>query len=305
VSEKQTEGTKPTPPDASEEQKPKIEAIRFVEFLEKVAPSQFRPISDLWHRERGYSGYENKLTTPDVTLFCDHELCGGPREFRFVEGYAEFYNDKTQISTFLSYRCSNCQETFKRYSLLANRDEEPSGTCYKYGEEPAFGPPTPPRLIRLFGDDKDLFMKGRRCESQGLGIGAFVYYRRVVESHKDQIFDEIIRVSKTIGLQPDKLATIIDAKKEIQFTKALDAVKDALPQTLLIKGQNPLTLLHSALSGGLHGKSDSECLQLAQAIRLVLVELAEKMSAALNDERELSEAVARLMKSKSLRKADG
>ena len=76
-------------------------------------------------------------------------------------------------------------------------------------------------------------------------------------------------------------------------------MKDALPETLLIRGQNPLTLLHSALSGGIHGKNDEECLELAHAVRVVLIEFAEKMAAALNDEAELGAAVARLMKARS------
>ena len=45
----------------------------------------------------------------------------------------------------------------------------------KFGEFPAFGPPVPPRVLSLIGPDKDLFLKGRRSEIQGLGVGAFAY----------------------------------------------------------------------------------------------------------------------------------
>lgn len=172
------------------------------------------------------------------------------------------------------------------------------GQIYKYGESPPFGPKTPARLIRLFGADKDLFLKGRRSETQGLGIGAFSYYRRVVESHKDQIFDEVIRVSEAVGLPAEKLETLKRGKAEVQFTKALETVKDAMPETLLINGQNPFTLLHGALSSHLHERTDDECLELAHAVRVVLIELADKMSAALKDEAELSDAVKRLMKTR-------
>ena len=140
-------------------------------------------------------------------------------------------------------------------------------------------------------------MKGRRCENQGLGIGAFVYYRRVVESHKDQIFDEIIKVAKKVS--PDLVAALEVGKAEHQFLSALDLVKAAMPQSLLIGGNNPLTLLHSALSEGLHAKTDKHCLELAQAVRVVLADLAERIGQALKDEAELSAAVARLTKSRS------
>jgi hypothetical protein len=63
---------------------------------------------------------------------------------------------------------------------------------------------------------------------------------------------------------------------------------------LLIDGQNPLALLHKALSQGLHAKTDEECPSLAQDIRVVLTELAERAGIALKDEAELKEAVRRL-----------
>jgi hypothetical protein len=142
-----------------------------------------------------------------------------------------------------------------------------------------------------------LFSKGG-CENHGLGIGAFVYYRRVVENQKNRIFDEIIRVATKIGAPTEMIATLESAKQETQFSKALASVKDAIPQSLLINGHNPITLLHSALSGGLHEKSDELCLELAHDVRVVLVELSERLGQALKDEAELNTAVTRLLKAK-------
>jgi len=138
-------------------------------------------------------------------------------------------------------------------------------------------------------------LKGRQCENHGLGIGAFTYYRRVVESHKDQILGEIIRVSKKLGAPPEKIKALENAQRETQFSKALASVKDALPPVLLINGQNPLTLLHRALSKGVHQLSDEECLQIAHDVRVVLVELADRLGQALKDEAELNAAISRLM----------
>ena len=89
------------------------------------------------------------------------------------------------------------------------------------------------------------------------------------------------------------------AKDEPEFKRAVDSVKDAIPETLLIKGHNPLILLHGALSVHLHEKSDAECLALAQDIRIVLAELAEKISTALRDNAELNNALSRLMNPRS------
>jgi len=160
---------------------------------------------------------------------------------------------------------------------------------------PEYGPPTPARLIKLIGPDRELFLKGRRCENQGLGVGAFVYYRRVVESQKNRILDEIIKVANKVGASSEQLKTLNAAKSEVQFSRALADMKDAIPQALLINGHNPLTLLHSALSDGLHARSDQHCLETATSVRVVLAELSERLGQALKDEAELNNALARLM----------
>jgi hypothetical protein len=170
------------------------------------------------------------------------------------------------------------------------------GECYKIGELPVYGPPTPSRLISLIGPDREIFLKGRRCENQGLGIGAFVYYRRVVENQKARILDEIIKVSEKIGASATVIETLRNAKKETQFKKAVESIKDALPQVLLINGQNPLTLLHSALSEGLHAQTDEHCLGIAHAVRVVLTELSDRLGQALKDEAELRSAISLLTK---------
>ena len=85
------------------------------------------------------------------------------------------------------------------------------------------------------------------------------------------------------------------AKNKNQFSKAVESIKHTIPQVLLIDGHNPLTLLHSALSEGLHAKTDEECLELATSIRVVLTELVERMSTALKDTAELKTAVSRII----------
>ncbi len=171
--------------------------------------------------------------------------------------------------------------------------------CYKLGEFPRYGPPVPARLIKLIGPDKDIFLKGRNCENQGLGIGAFSYYRRVVENQKNRILEEIVKVSEKIGVPQDKIDTLREAIKETQFRKSLEMTKDVMPESLLIDGHSPILLLHRALSRGVHELSDEECLELANTIRLVLGELSEKLSVVLKDKSELTEAISALMQDKS------
>jgi len=273
-------------------------AISFSEFLESTQPGVVTAIDGLtkarYYNSGGISGYG--LSTPEIQLHCSHDACNGVRFFRPAPNSSVDITDSTYKYLYLSYTCSNCQKSEKTFSLAATRNKgDESGKCYKFGELPQYGPPTPARLIKLIGPDREMFLKGRRCENLGLGIGAFVYYRRVVETQKNRILDEILKVSHKIGATPEQLKKLEAAKTETQFSKALSEVKDALPQSLLVNGHNPLALLHSALSEGLHGQSDEHCLEVASSVRIVLGELSERLAQALKDEAELNRALSKLI----------
>jgi hypothetical protein len=229
-------------------------------------------------------------------MYCANDKCNGMRFFRAIDDDGRRLEVGKEESTYIKYLCSNCQKNEKIFSVYVFiKQDDLSGACYKFGEWPQYGPRTPSKLIALIGPDRELFLQGRRCESQGLGIGAFVYYRRVVENQKNRILDRIITVSEKLAVDEETIETLRAAQQETQFKKAVDSVRYAIPQSLLINGQNPLTLLHSALSGGLHDKTDSRCLELAHDIRVVLGELAERLGQALKDEAELNASIARLM----------
>src|SRR5262249_13372478 len=149
---------------------------------------------------------------------------------------------------------------------------------------------TSSRLISLIGPDRDLFLAGRRCEIQGLGIGAFVYYRRVVEHQKDRILSEVIRASETLSAPAEKIELLQKAKAETRFSQAMDLAKNAIPDAIRIRGHNPLSLLHAALSAGLHDQTDAECLERAHDIRVVLAEPSERLAQAIKDEAEINTA---------------
>jgi len=267
------------------------------DFLEAFPPNQLAHISDLSeHKYIANIGNANVMRTPEIQLHCSSDPCNGVRFFRCVAGQGKRLREQFEF-IYVTYRCSNCQENEKTFSLAVklDADKEPTGELYKFGELPPFGPPTPPRLIKLIGPDRDDFLKGRRCENQGLGVGAFIYYRRVVENQKNRILNEIVKVSERLSAPPEKIAVLRQAIEEPQFSRALDMAKDVLPESLLIDGHSPIQLLHSALSEGVHALSDDQCLELAGSIRIVLGELSERLSQALKDEAELTKALSILM----------
>lgn len=278
------------------------ELMTMVSFLESCPPNKDSILIDLGiqGRLRNSSVTGSVLNTPEITLHCSDDICNGDRIFRCVNDPINITSKFTQ-SHFITYRCSNCRKTTKTYSFTTTGFEDEfsgkieQGKALKVGEIPPFGPPTPSRLLKLIGPDRDLFLKGRRCENQGLGIGAFVYYRRVVENQKNRIISEVIKVANKVGATDDQIKDLTAAQNETQFTKSLEMVKGALPQSLMIDGHNPLLLLHSALSEGVHIKTDSDCLEIASNVRIVLAELSDRLSMALKEEAELNHAISKLV----------
>ena len=94
----------------------------FKEFLEFHPPGGSASISDLWRKEIEAYGPRIFLNTPDLFLHCTHQDCNGHRYFRCNSGQEILGNGGN--SFFVSYQCSNCKMTKKRYALFAAVDTE-------------------------------------------------------------------------------------------------------------------------------------------------------------------------------------
>lgn len=174
-------------------------AISVAKFLEKVPPGELRALEFDAFR---YSGSRPLpiFHWATIELYCSNSKCAG---FRFADPDTErvLFDFGTAQHLWCAYACRNCKQTLKLYgmTLTAPASREQSGIAIKIGEYPLFGPHLPAGVLELLGEDKDYFLKGHRSEAQGLGIGAFSYYRRVVESQRTRIFDEIISAAEHVG----------------------------------------------------------------------------------------------------------
>jgi hypothetical protein len=238
--------------------------LSFAEFLENTPPNQEVAIVDLMKKElvrttRTGAFPAEILNTPDIQLHCPSDACNGLRFYRCMSGTTPPKEDTWQF-IYLSYHCANCRRGGKTFSIAVKRDKkDSSGKCYKFGERPPFGPPAPARLISLIGPDRELFLKGLRCEDQGLGIGAFVYYRRVVENQKNRIISQILKVATKLEIDAAATAELEAAITETQFTKALESVKHGIPQSRVVNCDKPQGLVQRAVCDGVAGRSAQKC----------------------------------------------
>ena len=135
----------------------------------------------------------------------------------------------------------------------------------------------PDNVNKMMHEYVAVFKRGLICESQGYGIGAFAYYRRIVELVIDELLDSIDAL-----LAGDEKATyekgLAKTKETRVASEKIDLVKDLLPASLRPQNMNPLQLLHSALSEGIHALTDEDCLSFAEAVRNTLVSLVDQIA---------------------------
>jgi hypothetical protein len=195
----------------------------------------------------------------------------------------------------LRYLCIHCQEYLREFFVKISED---GASLAKVGQFPSWEIEGDPNVERLLGDHAQYFRRGLICESQGFGIGAFGYFRRIVEEVIDGLLDEVSEL-----LAGDDLAIYQTALAKTKLTNVtqvkIDMVKDLLPPILRPNGMNPLSALHSALSEGLHNDSEETCLEFAAASREVLVFLVSQVSANRSASRSFTENMKKLLSKKT------
>ena len=167
----------------------------------------------------------------------------------------------------------------------------------KIGQFPAWEIEPDETISLMLGEHADYYKKGLVCESQGYGIGAFAYYRRIVEEIIDQLLSEIADL--LAGSDRESYLIALEKTKQTRVTQEkIDLVKDLLPPILRPAGMNPLGVLHHALSEGLHAESDERCIELAASIRQIIVFLAHQVAASRAASRTFTESMRKLLEKK-------
>ncbi|GLP95227.1 hypothetical protein [Paraferrimonas sedimenticola] len=241
-----------------------------------------------------------ELKTIRPLLYCSNDACKSPRYFELIDDSETIVVHTLDSFNRLSFCCSNCKLEIKHFflkfhSYVPSKNEyigfETAITVEKVGEMPRFGKPIPKKALDLIGGERQLFFKGHQCENQGFGIAAFAYYRRILDAKKDKIFDKVIKVAQLTGGYDQLVNELQDAKAQPRFADAIRTIKHAIPESLLVNGKNPLTLMYRAVSEGLHNKTDEQCLQYATALKTVLFQFSEKLESAMKEDREIKDAL--------------
>jgi hypothetical protein len=236
---------------------------------------------------------------PKVRLNMACPTCQSDQTFAMTNEYWEnhgYTNSPVLGQVFRAvYLCTHCQKLERIFYIAADGKGQ---WLMKIGQFPAWEILGNPLIEKMLGRHADHYKKGLVCESQSYGIGAYGYYRRIVEETIDEMLDEISLLLNGDDLNKFSQA-LAKTKKTTVTQEKIDLVKDLLPPILRPDGMNPLSVLHASLSEGLHAASDEACLEQAVIIREILVFLVTQVATSKAAAKSFTEGMRKLLEKKS------
>jgi len=241
----------------------------------------------------------DNLDTPSINMIC--EKCDSIQTFNIKDNYLEingyhFSNPQIAGSNLrFQYKCEACRSFVREFTFFISPQRD---YIYKTGQYPEWEIKMDKNLESTLGKHAKTFRKGLVCESQGYGIGAFSYYRRITEEIIDELLDSITDLIDKNNLEEYK--TALEATKKTRVTQEkIDLIKDLLPEILKPNGVNPLGILHSELSEGLHANTDEACLENATHVKDILTFLINQIIQSKEASKLFTSSMKSLLEKKS------
>ena len=239
----------------------------------------------------------DKIPKPSINMECKN--CANMQTFNMTNQYSQFHGNCNPPSrdekVRLVYLCQSCKNFSRQFNVYISPDLD---YVYKFGQYPEWEIKMDKNLENMLGKHAKNFRKGLVCESQGYGIGAFAYYRRITEEIIDELLESIedlieeeLKAEYKIALEKTKQTRVTQVK--------IDLVKDLLPSILKPSGMNPLGVLHSELSEGLHAETDYACLENANHIKSILTFLINQIILSKNSSKGFTDSMKSLLEKKS------
>ena len=237
------------------------------------------------------------LPAPPINMICRD--CGSVQTFNMIDNYYKQFdghNVKCRDQKIrLFYECQSCRNFTRQFDIYISPDLD---YIYKFGQYPEWEIKIDNNLEKVLGKHAKTFRKGLVCESQGYGIGAFAYYRRITEEIIDELLDSISDLIDEVHRAEYKAA--LEKTKQTRVTQdKIDLVKDLLPSILKPNGMNPLGVLHGELSEGLHAENDQACLENANHIKSILTFLINQIIQSRDSAKVFSESMKSLLEKRS------
>jgi hypothetical protein len=165
--------------------------------------------------------------------------------------------------------CQSCEKyTMNIIISGASQKEKPKYFIRKIGQYPAPESSSiklPPELSDFLNDeDGEFYRKGLKNLEMEQGLGAFSYFRKMLENQMERIIETL---SNPYSQDGNKIAEAIAAyRKEPQKSKLIEDITYYLPDNLKEHGANILLVLCDTASVDIRGLTEKECIKKSKDV---------------------------------------
>ena len=222
----------------------------------------------------------SSLWINEIDSFC--ERCNQMRPFQDMRsrgsGAGIAVKALSTGTSYFQFSCASCRGNQHEY-LVEQIVTDETIKIQKYGERPRKKLERDPLLQNFFSHDSECYEKAVVCISNGYGIAAFAYMRRIIERNIDELLSLIQEDIEGTEKESPILAKLAELRAESPMSEKISIANQALPDYLIPSGLNPLGRLYKVLSEGIHSYDDGECLERAKAIRACIKYLISELAA--------------------------
>jgi len=215
--------------------------------------------------EKVYEMMTHSETMDAYCIWCDKESVFDAREYVGRSYSSTYYSSWLKSDSGFcrnSYVCSrNENHQYFSYYFKLGRNK-----LLKIGQWPSvadFQIPQAEKYRKILGEEEyKEFTRGIGIAAHGVGIGSFVYLRRVFENLIEEAQAKARAESKEFSNEEYLKARMDDKIK---------MVKDYLPE-FLVENRN----LYAILSKGIHDLTESECLQYFETVKIGIEQILDE-----------------------------
>lgn len=211
-----------------------------------------RHLSKSEHTDNTIDCYCTHCNTMSVFVLHNNETHNGSIRINVFDNKERVeFNSFLNKRHVLTYRCSRDSKHYILFDLIATDNK-----IIKIGQYPSVADLAIPEIEKyksILKSQYHEFSKAIGLFAHGVGIGSFVYLRRIIEN---LIFDKYNEVADKVGVKQEDFVCL-------RFDEKIETIKNYLP-SVLVSNKN----VYGIVSKGIHELSEKECLEMFPCVRI-------------------------------------
>ena len=172
---------------------------------------------------------------------------------------------------------------------------KPNIYIQKLGIYPEIKPLINKSISKYFDrETNNWYFKAIKSLNENFGIGAFAYFRRIVEKELIKIINDLSLIESEDSIKIKELLNKYNKTEKIYLI--YENIFEFLPHSLKGLNDNPFQILYQQTSKGLHNLSEQECLKRANNINQLLEFVIKKMNEEKSEILKIRQVIKELKK---------